>query len=64
MLIYKVEYRGQSAGLSSGTYRCEDRLQPDQWVDLKGVYLVVERIVPAKPGDPYDGILICKPAIG
>lgn len=26
--------------------------------------LVVERVVPAKRGDPYDGIALCRLALG
>ena len=35
-----------------------------QWITVDGSHLVVERVVPAKRGDPYDGIALCRLALG
>lgn len=46
------------------TYTCDQPLQVGQWIEAGGVYLVVERIVRGKPGDPHAGIALCKLALG
>ena len=48
----------------TATYECEQPLQVGHWIEVAGVYLVVERIVPAKRGDRYAGIALCKLALG
>jgi len=34
------------------------------WIEIGGIYLTVERVVPGKPDDPYAGIALCKLAVG
>ena len=64
MLSYKVQYVPVGKHSVTVTYRCNQPLDPGKWIDVDGVYLIVERIVPPKPGDPHDGIALCKPALG
>jgi len=61
--VYRLQY--VAAGRSTTTtLQSEMPLEAGQWVTVDGVYLVVERIVMAKRGDPFDGLALCKPAVG
>jgi hypothetical protein len=35
-----------------------------RWIEVGGIYLTVERLIRGKPGDRYDGIALCKIAVG
>ena len=64
MLTYRVEYvpPGQRSVVAS--YSCPEPLQPGQWIEVAGVYLIVERVLRARRGDPNDGVVLCKLALG
>ena len=63
-MIYRVEYVQVGKRAVTTEYRCEQPLEPGQWIEIGGIYLTVERVVPGKPGDPYAGIALCKLAVG
>ena len=42
------------------TFQGETPLEPGQWLTVEGAYLVVDRVIPGKRGDPYDGLALCK----
>lgn len=60
---YRVQYvvSGRS---NTTTVQSEMPLEAGQWITVDGVFLVVERSVMAKRGDPYDGLALCKMAAG
>jgi hypothetical protein len=62
--VYRVEYVAPGRTSVTTTFRTEMQLEAGQWVTVDGVYLVVERIVSGKRGDPYDGLALCKLAFG
>ena len=62
--LYRVEYTAPGQRPVAKTYTSEDRLETGHWIAVEGTYLVVERVKPGKHGDPYDGIALCKPAMG
>jgi hypothetical protein len=64
VLSYKVQYAPVRQRAVTATYACNQPLEPGNWIDVGGVYLIVERIVPRKPGDQHDGIALCKSALG
>ena len=45
-------------------YHTTAPIERGHWISIEGVFLVVERIVPAKPRDPWNGIALCKPGMG
>jgi hypothetical protein len=61
---YRVEYAPTGQRSVTTTYVCEQPLQVGQWIEADGVYLVVERLVRGKPGDPYAGVVLCRLAVG
>jgi hypothetical protein len=63
-LPYKIEYRAPGGSSVTALYQADRPLQVGQWISLNGVYLAVERIVKAKPGDSYAGIALCKLVAG
>ena len=62
--MYRVEYAVPNRASHTSTFESETQLEAGQWITVDGVYLVVERIVSGKRGDPYDGLALCKPAVG
>jgi hypothetical protein len=62
--VYRVEYAPPGKRAIVRTYESEVPLARGQWIDVGGIFLIVERVVPAKHGDAYDGIALCKPAMG
>jgi hypothetical protein len=64
LLTYRVEYVSSGRRAITATYTCEQPLEVGQWIEVGGAYLVVERIVRGKRGDPYAGIALCKRAQG
>ena len=56
--------RAGRTGVAVDTYRCEIPLEDGQWITVDGANLVVERVVPAKRGEPYDGLALCRLALG
>jgi hypothetical protein len=62
--VYRVQYVRPGRSSQTTTYRSEIPLEDGQWITVDGVHLVVERVVPAKRGDPYDGLALCKLAPG
>ena len=61
--MYRVQF--VAAGRSNKTTPQTDMpLEHGQWLIVDGIHLVVERIVLAKRGDPFDGLALCKPALG
>ena len=61
--MYRVQYVRQGRS-SQTTYRSETPLEDGQWINADDAHLVVERIVRAKRGDPYDGLALCRLAPG
>ena len=62
---YRVEYSPPGQRTVRKTYQAATPLTPGCWIVVDGgVYLVVERIVRGKPGDPYAGVALCKIAAG
>jgi hypothetical protein len=62
--VYRVEYSPLGQRAIVRTYKSDVPLARGQWIGVEGAFLIVERVVPAKRGDAYDGIAICKPAMG
>ena len=62
--VYRVEYVLPGRSSHTTTSQSETQFEVGQWLIVDGVYLVVERIVSGKRGDPYDGLALCKPALG
>jgi hypothetical protein len=62
--VYRVQYVRPGRSSQTTTYRSEIPLEDGQWITVDGSHLVVERVVPAKRGDPYDGLALCKLASG
>ena len=64
MLTYRVQYAPAGKATVTTTYKCNQPLEAGQWLDIDGIYVVVERVVRGKPGDAYAGVVLCKVAIG
>ena len=64
MLTYRVEYVPPGQRPVTASYACEDPLRPGQWIEVAGVYLVVERLLRAQRGDGNAGVALCKLALG
>jgi hypothetical protein len=64
MLTYRVEYTPPGQRSVTASYTCEEPLQPGQWIEVAGSYLVVERVLPGRRGDAHAGVALCKPALG
>ena len=62
--VYRVQYARPGQPSQTKTVRRETPLGVGEWVAVDGTYLVVERIVPGKRGDSYDGLALCKLALG
>lgn len=62
--VYRVEYVLPGKRSHTAQYQSETPLEPGQWLTVEGAFLVVERIIPGKRGDPYDGLALCKFAPG
>ena len=62
--VYRVEYAPPGQRSVVKTFKSETRLERGQWIAVEGAFLVVERVVPGKRGDPYDGIALCKLGMG
>ena len=62
--FYRVEYLPPGKRSQTTQPQSETPLEPGQWLTVEGAFLVVERILPGKRGDPYDGIALCKLAVG
>jgi len=63
-LTYRVEYVSPGQRSVTTPYSCEEPLQPGQWIEVGGVYLVVERVIPGRRGDAFAGIALCRIALG
>ena len=64
MLTYRVEYVPPGRRPVAASYVCEEPLQPGQWIEVGGVYLIVDRVLRAKRGDATNGVALCKVALG
>lgn len=62
--VYSVQYVLPGRASHTTSFRSETPLETGQWLTVDGVYLVVERIVTSKRGDPYDAVALCKLAVG
>jgi hypothetical protein len=56
--VYRAEYVPPGKPSQATQFRSETPLEPGQWLTVEGAFLVVERIVSGKRGDPYAGIAI------
>jgi hypothetical protein len=61
---YRIEYAPPGQRSIVRTHRTMVPLERGKWVIVDGTYLVVERLIPGKRGDPYTGIALCKLATG
>ena len=64
MLTYKVQYVPPGQPAVTTAYESERPFEAGQWIAVGATYLVVERVVRGKPGDPYAGIALCKIVVG
>ena len=62
--MYRVEYTLPGQLHQSQMLERDTPLEAGQWLTLGSMFLVVERVIPGRRGDPYDALLICKPAVG
>jgi hypothetical protein len=46
------------------TYESDMPLEEGSWLAIDGVYLVVERLIAGKRGDPYVAVALCKLTVG
>jgi hypothetical protein len=61
---YTVDYVGPGRrSVVTALWRREP-LEPGQWISVDGVHLIVERVKPAKSGDPNTGTAFCRLAAG
>jgi hypothetical protein len=64
VLTYRVEYVPPGQRPVAASYVCVEPLEPGQWIEAAGVYLIVERVLRGKRGDANDGVALCKLALG
>jgi hypothetical protein len=62
--VYRVQHLPPGRPLQTSTIQRETPLAVGEWVTVDGAYVVVERIVPGRRRDPYDGLALCKLAAG
>ncbi len=62
--MYRVQFVLPGEPSRTLRFESETSLEAGQWVTVDGIFLIVERVVAGKRGDPYDGLVLCKPAFG
>ena len=62
--MFRVQYALPGRPSHTTTFRSEKPLVVGEWLTVDGAYLVVERVIPGKRGDPFDGLALCKLALG
>jgi hypothetical protein len=62
--IYRIQYVPPGQRSIVTTHRTTIPLELGMWLAVDGLYLIVERLVHSKRGDPYAGVALCKLATG
>jgi hypothetical protein len=61
---YRIEYVPPGRRSIVKTHQSAVPLEQGMWLAVDGLYLIVERLVHGKRGDPYAGVALCKLAAG
>jgi len=64
LLVYRVSWVVPGRPSQTSIYESRTPLEVGHWISVNGAFLVVERVVPGKRGDAYDGVALCRLAQG